>query len=171
MVDIMSPQTRTRSQASAGSRSSPCRLTRAGTAAVLAGQLGRYTAIGVACTLAYLALFELLQGVLGAQPANLLAWLVTAVADTACNRSLTFGVSGRAGAVRAQLEGLAVFGIGLAMTTGSLAGLGAITAQPGHALELAVLVAANLGAGVLRFVLLHSWVFAPRRRVLAAPVT
>jgi putative flippase GtrA len=168
MVDIMSPQTRPRSQASAGSRSSPCRLTRAGTAAVLAGQLGRYTAIGVACTLAYLALFELLQGVLGAQPANLLAWLVTAVADTACNRSLTFGVSGRAGAVRAQLV---VFGIGLGMTTGSLAGLGAITSQPGHALELAVIVAANLGAGVLRFVLLHSWVFAPRRRVLAARAT
>ena len=41
------------------------------------GQLGRYTAIGIASTLAYLALYQLLREPLGAQPANLLAWVLT----------------------------------------------------------------------------------------------
>ncbi|HEY6709712.1 MAG TPA: glycosyltransferase family 2 protein, partial [Actinomycetota bacterium] len=36
-------------------------------------------------------------------------------------------------------------------------------ARPGRAAELAVLVAANAAATVLRFVLLRSWVFHPRR--------
>ena len=58
---------------------------------------------------------------LGAQPANLVALLLTAVANTAANRRLTFGVSGRAGAGRHQVQGLAVFGLGLALTSGSLA--------------------------------------------------
>ena len=65
---------------------------------------GRYTAIGIASTLAYLALYQLLREPLGAQPANLLSWVLTAVLDTAANRRCTFGLAGRAGAARAQLE-------------------------------------------------------------------
>ena len=37
------------------------------------------------------------------------------------------------------------------------------TRHPSRALELAVLVAANLVATILRFVLLRSWVFRARR--------
>ena len=48
-----------------------------------------------------------------AQAANLLALLVTAVANTAANRRFTFGVRGRGSAARHQLQGLAVFGLGL----------------------------------------------------------
>jgi putative flippase GtrA len=164
----MSTQTRSRQQRTTSPQTSPAVLVRGtATARGLVDMLGRYTLIGVACTLACLALYDLLQGAIGAQPANLLAWLITAVVDTAANRRLTFGVSGRAGAARAQLEGLAVFGIGLALTSGSLAGLDTVTAEPGRALRLGVLVAANLVAGVLRFLLLHGWVFAARRQPLA----
>jgi putative flippase GtrA len=122
-----------------------------------------YSLIGGITTLAYLGLYAALREVLGAQPANAVAWIATAIADTAANRRLTFGISGRAGAVRAQGEGLLVFGLGLAITSGSLWALYALVAQPGRWLELGVLLAANLVAGLLRFVLLRTWVFAPRR--------
>ena len=123
----------------------------------LARQALRFGAIGVLSTLAYLVLFLLLRP-LGAQPANLLALLITAVANTAANRRFTFGVTGdHAG--RHQLQGLLVFALGLALTGGSLELLSALTAHPARALELGVLVAANLAATVLRFVLFREWVF------------
>jgi putative flippase GtrA len=121
------------------------------------------SSIGVASTLAYLALFWLLRGATGAQTANLLALLVTAVANTAANRRLTFGVTGTARAGRHHLEGLVVFGVGLALTSGSLAVLGHLTATPSQLVELTVLVAANAAATLLRFVLLRAWVFHPHR--------
>ena len=134
------------------------------TVAVVGTQLLWFTAIGVVMTVAYLGLYAVLQGTLGAQPANIVAWVVTAVADTAANRRLTFAVPGRHGAARAQGEGLVVFAVGLAMTSGSLAALNALVPGHGSGLELGVLVAANLAAGLLRFVLLRAWVFSPRRR-------
>ncbi|MCZ7475153.1 MULTISPECIES: dolichyl-phosphate beta-glucosyltransferase [unclassified Micromonospora] len=117
-------------------------------------QLARFAAVGVASTLAYLLLFLLARGPLGAQPANLLALLLTAVANTAANRRLTFGVSGRRHAGRHHLQGLLAFALGLALTSGSLAVLHATT-TPNRALELTVLVAANLAATALRFLLLR----------------
>jgi hypothetical protein len=85
------------------------------------GQLAVFGAIGAVSTAAYLALFVLLRGLGSAQTANAAALLVTAVVNTAANRRLTFGVRGRAGAGRAQLQGLLVFALGLALTSGSLA--------------------------------------------------
>jgi putative flippase GtrA len=125
----------------------------------LAGQVLRFAAVGVASTLAYAALFWWLAGPLGAQAANLVALLLTAVANTAANRRLTFGVRGRERAVRHHGQGLVVFALGWALTSGSLAALHAL-AEPSRLVELAVLVAANLLATALRFVLLRHWVFA-----------
>lgn len=104
-------------------------------------------------------LYALLRLGIGAQPANLLALLVTAVGNTAANRRLTFGIAGRHGAGRQQLQGLVVFALGLALTSGSLALLGAVAPTAGRVVELAVLVTANLAATVLRFLLLRGWVF------------
>jgi len=129
----------------------------------LARQLVRFAAVGVVSTLAYLVLFMLLRNGLGAQGANFVALGLTAVGNTAANRRFTFGVRGRNGAARHQFEGLIVFSLGLGLTSGSLAVLHALTA-PGRTLELAVLVAANLAATVLRFLLLRGWVFHPRRQ-------
>jgi putative flippase GtrA len=125
-------------------------------------QLVRFAAIGLFSTAAYLLLFLLAHPALGAQGANLLALLVTALANTAANRRLTFGVSGRRHYGRHQLQGLAVFALGLALTSGSLAVLHATEPTPHRALELAVLITANLAATVLRFVLLRGWVFRHR---------
>ena len=61
----------------------------AGVPAGLTGQLLRFAAVGVASTFAYLALYALLRLGVGPQWANLIALLVTAVANTAANRRLT----------------------------------------------------------------------------------
>jgi putative flippase GtrA len=94
-----------------------------------------------------------------AQAANAISLLLTAIANTAANRRFTFGIRGRAHAARHQLRGLIAFGIGLAVTSGALAALHAVSAQPGRAAEVAVLVAANLTATAVRFMLYRGWVF------------
>ena len=134
-----------------------------GVPAGLGGQLTRFVGIGVASTLAYLVLYLLLRGFLGPLAANLLALLATAVGNTAANRRLTFAVTGP-GHGRHQLEGLTVFGLGAALTSGAVALLGAVVPQPARLVELAALVAANLAATVLRFLLFRAWVFHPGRR-------
>lgn len=134
----------------------------------LVSQLLQFTGIGVLMTLAYLALYAALQGTLSSQEANAVAWVATAVADTSANRRLTFGVSGRRGAARAQAESLLVFATGALITSGSLLALDALVASPSEVLQVAGLVGANAVAGVLRFTLLRCWVFAPwrlRRRI------
>ncbi|KOU39822.1 glycosyltransferase [Streptomyces sp. NPDC060334] len=129
----------------------------------LARQLLGFCAVGLLSTLLYLLLYSAFRSSVGPQAANAAALLLSAVANTAANRRLTFGVRGRARAVRHQAQGLVVFGIGLALTSGSLAALGAATTAPAHATELAVLITANLAATVLRFLLFRAWVFPERR--------
>jgi putative flippase GtrA len=111
--------------------------------------------VGIASTIAYLVLYLLLRGVMPAQAANVLSLLVTAVANTAANRRLTFGISGRRYAARHQVKGLIAFGVGLVLTSGALAALN----HPSRGLEVSVLIAANLVATVVRFVLYRTWVF------------
>jgi putative flippase GtrA len=135
---------------------------RAGRYGQLAAQLARFFVVGVASTVAYVLLYLLLRGSLPAQAANALSLLLTAMANTAVNRRVTFGIRGRAHAARHQLRGLIAFGIGLAVTSGALVALHAVSAEPGRAAEVAVLVAANLAATVVRFALYRNWVFRGR---------
>jgi putative flippase GtrA len=136
-----------------------------------AGRLGMqvvmFAVVGVLSTLAYALLYLLFRGPVGgglsAQAANLLALLLTAVGNTAANRRFTFGVRGRAGRLRHQLQGLLIFAVGLGLTSGSL-WLLHTAGTPGHAVEVAVLTAANLAVTVGRFVALRTWVFVRRRR-------
>ncbi|CAL2056239.1 glycosyltransferase [Streptomyces sp. TR1341] len=130
----------------------------------LARQLIGFCVVGVLSTLCYLLLYSGFREFCGPQLANGLALLVSAVANTAANRRLTFGVRGRGGAVRHQAQGLVVFAIGLALTSGSLAALDAAGGRPAHSTELAVLVTANLAATVLRFLLFRAWVFPDQRQ-------
>ncbi|MFE3226750.1 glycosyltransferase [Nocardia sp. NPDC059228] len=124
----------------------------------MVGQLVRFGIVGVTSTLAYLLLYVLLQGVTGAQAANFLALLVTAIGNTAANRAFTFGVRGSNQAVSHHFQGLLIFGVGLALTSGSLYTLHHWAPDAAVHLELLVLVIANLVATLLRFVGLR-WVF------------
>ncbi|MFF8649803.1 glycosyltransferase [Streptomyces griseoluteus] len=135
----------------------------------LARQLVGFCVVGGLSTLFYLLLYSLFRQFGGSQAANALALLLSALANTAANRRLTFGVRGRGGAVRHQAQGLVVFAIGLALTSGSLAALNAATAGPAHSTEIAVLVVANLAATVLRFLLFRAWVFPDRRDPAPVP--
>ncbi|MDT0344441.1 bifunctional glycosyltransferase family 2/GtrA family protein [Streptomyces litchfieldiae] len=138
----------------------------------LGGQLLRFCAVGAVSTLAYLLLFTGLREPVGAQAANALALLLTAVGNTAANRRLTFGVRGRARAAHHQARGLVVFLFGLALTSGSLAVLHALDPLPSRPVELTVLVAANLASTLARFLLFRAWVFARASRATpVAPTT
>ena len=123
-------------------------------------QIASFAVVGIASTIAYVLLYLLLRGVMSAQAANSASLLVTAVANTAANRRLTFGISGRLHAARHQVKGLIAFGIGLVLTSGALA---ALPAHTGRGLEVSVLVVANLVATVIRFVLYRTWVFGKSR--------
>ena len=123
-------------------------------------QIARFTVIGVASTIAYVALFLLFRLTMPAQAANVVSLLLTAVANTAANRRLTFGISGRSNAARHQVKGMIAFGLGLALTSGSLAVLG----HAGRLTEICVLLAANLVATVIRFLLYRYWVFGRAER-------
>jgi putative flippase GtrA len=126
------------------------------------GRLVRFAGIGVASTAAYAVLYLLLRPLMGAFAANALALLVTAIANTALNRRLTFGVKGSSGALGDQAVGLIAFGVGLALTTGSLAVLHA-TGNHDHVVELVVLMVANVVATLLRFVVLRFRILRPAR--------
>jgi putative flippase GtrA len=133
------------------------------------GQVLRFAAIGIASTLASTLLYIALRSGLAAQPANALALLVTAIGNTAANRRLTFAIRGAGSRLRHQAQGLVVFALALAVTSFALVALHAVTAAPARAVELAVLVAANLVATILRFVLFRSWVFRTRRAAPGRP--
>ncbi len=137
----------------------------------LAWQLPRFAAVGLLSTLAYIVVYLALRGFMGAQAANALSLLLTAVGNTAANRRLTFGLSGRAGAAVHHFRGLIAFGVCLMLTSGALMCLDAASASPGRGAEVAVLVAANLVATALRFVLYRGWVFAPPAAIPAGPST
>ena len=130
----------------------------------LPGQLLRFGTVGAASTLSYLLLYQALRGPLGSFPANALAMLITAAANTAANRRFTFGIRGRAHRRRQYAEGLAVFLLGLTVTSTALALVGLLAPGAARPVELAGLVLANLLATTLGFLLFRGWVFHPRRR-------
>ncbi len=138
-------------------------------------QVGIFLVIGVGSTLAYALLFLGLSTTMSSGWANFTALLVTAIANTAANRRFTFGVTGPRDVLRHQFQGLTIFAIGLAATSGSLTVLHSLGSTHRGA-EVVVLTSANLGVTVLRFVALKLWVFAvspceevPGSRAAAAP--
>ena len=140
-----------------------------GRAATAFRGLGRevlvFAGIGVLSTVAYGVLYLAFRSAVGAAAANAVALVLTAVANTAANRRLTFGIRDRRSMVRDQAGGLVALGVALAITTASVSLLGALAPHAGHVVELAVLVVANALATVIRFVLLRSWIAADQRAI------
>ncbi|MFI0432230.1 MAG: glycosyltransferase [Candidatus Nanopelagicales bacterium] len=125
----------------------------------LAGQILRFVVVGVGSTLIFSGLFWLFRGFAGPQTASIAALLLATVANTAVNRRFTFGLRGRDHAVRHQLQGFAVLGVALLLTSGSLAVLHTLHPTVSRGTEVVALTAANLAATLLRFVLFRGWVF------------
>jgi putative flippase GtrA len=118
----------------------------------------RFAAVGVASTGLYLIIYVVTRLALGAQASNLIALLLSAMANTVLNKRLTFEVGGRTSA-RTHVQGLLVFALGAALTSGALSILHALVHDPGRVLEVAVLLAATAVATVVRFFLFSRWIF------------
>ncbi|KQY55537.1 bifunctional glycosyltransferase family 2/GtrA family protein [Nocardioides sp. Root140] len=131
-------------------------------------QVALFAAVGVLSTLAYAVLYLGFRQWMPGLWANALALLVTAIGNTAANRRFTFAVSG-GGHLRHHAQGLAVFGVGLAMTSGSLWLLEAVEPTASHRAEVVVLTIANLVVTVMRFLAMRLWMFAPRLRTAGRP--
>ncbi|WP_028063493.1 glycosyltransferase [Solirubrobacter soli] len=138
-----------------------------GVARLLAGgPIAKFMGIGVLSTIAYALIYLGLAPVLGALGANAAALAITAVANTAANRRLTFGVRGRDDLARHHVRGALVFVLTLALTNGALAVLHGLDPHPARSVQLAVLIAASLTATVTRYIAMRTWVFTRRRRAL-----
>lgn len=124
-------------------------------------QLALFAGIGVLSTLAYALIFLLARQVSPGQVANLVALGVTAIGNTAANRRITFGVTG-SGVLRHHVQGLLVFGLGLALTSGSLWLLGGLAPTAGHGAEVVVLTVTNLVTTGGRFLAMRFWIFPDR---------
>lgn len=133
-------------------------------------QVLTFGAIGIVSTTAYSLLYLALRLALPPIPANATALLITAVGNTAANRRLTFGVRTRDAMLRHQLGGLLALAIALAITTSSIGLLDLLAPRHPRLLELAVLIAANLTATIVRFVVLRA-VIAGRPRPAVRPVS
>jgi glycosyltransferase involved in cell wall biosynthesis len=136
----------------------------------VAGPVVRFMGVGVLSTIAYALLYLLLHGALGAGGANAAALAITAVANTAANRRLTFGVRGRAGLARHHARGAVVYVLTLGLTSLALASLHRLDPAPSRAVELAVLVVAGAAATITRYIALRTWVFARARTARTAAV-
>ena len=115
-------------------------------------QLVVFACVGGAFNVLYGLLYVLLREQLSAQPANALALVLSTIAGTFGHRHVTFGVRGTERTVEHQALGLALLGFGLAVTAGSLWLLDATIAEPSRRQEVAVLIATNLGTGLVRFI-------------------
>jgi putative flippase GtrA len=118
-----------------------------------------FAVVGVSCTIAYLVLYWVLRGPIGAQAGNFLAALVTAVANTAANRRFTFRVTGPGDALRHQLQGGVAFVIGLVLSSAALLMLRVADPDASRTTELVALISANAVATAMRFLLLRVWIF------------
>jgi putative flippase GtrA len=135
-------------------------------------QFASFGTVGAISTAAYVGLFAALRNVAPAASANVLALVITAVGNTAANRRLTFDIRGRDGLVRHHVAGLIALLVALVVTSGALAALDEIAPHRGRLTEIAVLVAANAAATMVRFLLLRLVIDQTgRRRTPAAEIT
>jgi putative flippase GtrA len=124
----------------------------------LTGQLVRFAGIGLVSTAVFAFLFAVLVAPLGPFLADIVALTLTAPANLAANRRITFGRRGRAGRAHHYRAGLMIAALPAALT---LAALGLLTLAGIDSLgaQLVALTIANAAATVGRFALLRRWVF------------
>jgi putative flippase GtrA len=129
-------------------------------------QFAAFGLIGAVSTGATVVLYTLLRWLAPPLMANLAALVMITLFNTEANRRLTFAgaaVSGR----RVHLQGLVVFALYYALTSGALLALQSLVARPSRWLEVAVLLAASALGTAGRFALLRSWVFTSRNCTVA----
>lgn len=132
-------------------------------------QLTVFACVGGAFNVLYGLLYVVLREQLSPQPANALALVLSTIAGTFGHRRVTFGVRGAERTVQHQVLGLALLGFSLAVTAGSLWLLGATVDEPSRRQEVAVLIAANLGSGLVRFFAFRTAMTTPPEQLPRSP--
>ncbi len=122
------------------------------------GQIVRFTVIGLISASAYVAMFVLLEPLLGAQGANAASTVVTGLGNVAANRALTFDARGVGEGARHYLLGLVLIAFGLLITSDLLLIVHEFVLDGAHHVELFVLSVANLAVTLTRFGALR-WIF------------
>ena len=131
----------------------------------LGGQLARFAVIGAGSTALNLVLLAVLHAPLGAQLANVVALALSTVANTAANRSWTFGLRGGEGVARQHLQSMLVFVLTWGLSSGALGLLALFSPQastPSTMATVVVVAAANAVSTVLRFAAMRAWIFRPQ---------
>ncbi|HMR47727.1 MAG TPA: GtrA family protein [Arachnia sp.] len=128
-------------------------------------QVSSFAAMGLASSLLQGALYLALRLVATSSIAAAVSLILSTVANTAANRALTFQVTDRSGKARAQVLGLLLLGVTWAFQQ---AGLLLVTpfALSATGEAVAVVICGSFG-GILRFILMRTWVFAPRGTAVA----
>ncbi|GLY68016.1 bifunctional glycosyltransferase family 2/GtrA family protein [Amycolatopsis taiwanensis] len=135
----------------------------------LLSQLFAFAAIGTLSLAVHLGLYTLLRMWFPLLVANLGALVIATLFNTEANRRFTFHArSQRTGQVHVQ--GLIVFGLYYAFTSGALLLLHGLIPDASRLLELVVLAASSLIGSVGRFVMLRNWVFRRKARKAVATV-
>jgi len=124
----------------------------------LGWQLVTFGLIGLASTAATAVLYALFRSWSPPLMANLVALVLVNLVNTEANRRLTFA-GADVSRQRVHLQGLVVFALYYALTSGALLILGILVASPSRWLEVAVLLAASAVGTAGRFLLLRKWVF------------
>lgn len=126
-------------------------------------QLVSFGLIGALSTVATAGLYALFRGWLDPLAANLIALTLTTVLNTEANRRFTFpGATGSKR--RVHLQGLLVFAMYYALTSGALLVLHAMEPNPSRWLEVGVLLGSSVLGTAGRFVVLRGWVFGKGAR-------
>jgi putative flippase GtrA len=124
------------------------------------GQAMRFAVVGTLSTGLHFLLFTAFNLWWDApQLANITALVLSTVANTAANRAWTFGVTGREGVAKHQVQGFVLFLVTWAATAGGLAVLHHLRPGAGTLANLVALAAATAVSMVIRFFAMRLWVF------------
>ncbi len=123
------------------------------------GELVSFMLVGLLSTVLYLIGYLVLEGRLGPYWANALSLSVTMILNTSANRRWTFGQRDPRSRLPHYVRATAVHLVGLALTTGAVWLLEAVTVTPGIGAQLVVLGLTSAVATALRFVLMPAWIF------------
>ena len=126
-----------------------------------AAQFTRYVVVGVLSSALYAVAFVGLAGGFGDQTANLAGSIGSTLLANELHRRLTFHAGARVHWFTAQWEAGGLAAVGLVATSLALAGAHTLLGPIGQLWQLGLIAAVTGLIGLVRFVALRMWVFAP----------
>jgi putative flippase GtrA len=123
-------------------------------------QFARYVVVGAVSSALYALLFVALDA-FGDQPANLAGAIASTLVANEMHRRLTFHAGEQVSWFTAQWEGGGLAVVGLVATSLTLAGVHHLVGDIGTGGQLCLIAAVTGAIGLVRFVVLRSWVFSP----------